>query len=85
MMLKIHLKYLPNMFLGYFNRKLYVSYTTFYIIGALLAMQVPFVKFSIVSNAENLLSFCTFGLCQLLAMGKSIRRYLEDYNNEYKF
>jgi len=37
---------------GRFTTRLYIAYSVFYVIGSLLAMQVPFVGFNIVQQAE---------------------------------
>jgi len=37
---------------GLYTPKIYVAYCTFYILGTLLAMQVPFVGFNVIEKAE---------------------------------
>eukprot|EP00941_MAST-03F_sp_MAST-3F-sp1_P006178 g6178.t1 len=37
---------------GRYSRRLYVAYTTYYLLGNLLAMQVPFVGFNVLLQAE---------------------------------
>jgi len=50
---------------GRYSSRLYVAYTTFYTIGSLLAMQVPFVGFNVVKQAECAASHGVFVLVQV--------------------
>ena len=75
---------LLNMMLNYFNRKLYVAYTTFYMFGVFLSMQVPFIGFQVIFKADHFLSLIIFVFCQILAAKKSIRRYLFEDDLNYK-
>ncbi|KAK8797136.1 hypothetical protein WA158_004346 [Blastocystis sp. Blastoise] len=43
-----------------YSQRLYIAYTTFYILGSILAMQVPFVGFNVVKQAECILSHGVF-------------------------
>ena len=45
---------------GRYSHRLYIAYTTFYILGSILAMQVPFVGFNVVKQAECILSHGVF-------------------------
>ena len=49
---------------GRYSARLYVAYCTFYTIGSLLAMQVPFVGFNVVGQAECAASHGVFVLLQ---------------------
>lgn len=60
----IPLHVLTLLLTGKYSTKLYIGYTTFYVIGSLLAMQVPFVGFNIVKQAEALASHGIFCLLQ---------------------
>ena len=48
-----------------YSEKLYVSYTTTYLIGQLMAMNIPFVGFQPVETSEHMAGFGVFGLIQL--------------------
>merc|ERR1712137_913670 len=52
---------------GRYSHRLYVAFCTFYSIGTLLSMQIPFVGFQPVTGAEHLAALGTFGLLQLYA------------------
>jgi len=53
--------------MGRFNLKMYTAYTTFYVIGQLCAMQIPFVGFQPISTSEHMASAGVFGLLQVVA------------------
>ncbi|KAJ6228313.1 dolichyl-diphosphooligosaccharide--protein glycosyltransferase subunit stt3a [Anaeramoeba flamelloides] len=61
---------------GRYSRRLYVSYTTLYILGTLLSMQVPFVGFQAVQSSEHLAGMGIFGLIQLVAAVKYVKSIL---------
>jgi asparagine N-glycosylation enzyme membrane subunit Stt3 len=50
--------------MGRYSNRLFTSYTTFYILGLLLSMQIPFVGFQPIRTSEhmaasgNVFSFC---------------------------
>jgi dolichyl-diphosphooligosaccharide--protein glycosyltransferase len=45
---------------GHYTPQLYIAYCTFYILGTLLAMQVPFVGFNVIQKAECIGSHAIF-------------------------
>ena len=47
-------------------KKLYISFTTFYCLGQLMAMNIPFVGFQPVTTSEHMAGFGVFGLLQLV-------------------
>jgi len=47
-----------------FTSRLYVAYSVFYVVGSLLAMQVPFVGFNVLQQAECAASHGVFVLVQ---------------------
>ena len=49
---------------GRFSTRLYVAYCTFYVLGLLCGMTVPFVGFNIVRQAESAASHGVFTLLQ---------------------
>ncbi|OMJ22395.1 Dolichyl-diphosphooligosaccharide-protein glycosyltransferase subunit stt3 [Smittium culicis] len=53
--------------MGRYSTKIYVSYSTFYVIGTLASMQIPFVGFQPTFTSEHMASLGTFGLLQLVA------------------
>jgi len=63
----IPLHALVLMLMGRFSDRLYVSYSTWYAIGTLASMQVPFVGFQPVSTSEHMgaLGRCFLILLQL--------------------
>ncbi len=50
---------------GRYSPRLYVAYSTFYVLGSLLAMQVPFVGFNVVMSAETAGAHGTFVVMQV--------------------
>lgn len=53
--------------LGRFSLRLYVSYSTFYVLGSILSMQIPFVGFQVVRSSEHMLALGVFGFIQMYA------------------
>jgi dolichyl-diphosphooligosaccharide---protein glycosyltransferase len=53
---------------GRFSHRLYVAYSTFYVLGSIMAMQVPFVGFNVVKQAECAASHGMFILVQVYAL-----------------
>ncbi|EPY53141.1 oligosaccharyltransferase subunit Stt3 [Schizosaccharomyces cryophilus OY26] len=53
--------------MGRYTSKLYIAYTSYYVIGLLSSMQVPFVGFQPVSTSEHMSAMGVFGLVQLFA------------------
>lgn len=50
---------------GNYSNKIYIAYTTFYALGQLMAMQVPFVGFQPVKTSEHMAAAGIFGLLQV--------------------
>ncbi|XP_031565858.1 dolichyl-diphosphooligosaccharide--protein glycosyltransferase subunit STT3B-like isoform X2 [Actinia tenebrosa] len=50
--------------MGRFTQRIYVAYSTFYIIGLILSMQVPFVGFQPIRTSEHMAAAGTFALIQ---------------------
>lgn len=59
---------------GRYTSRLYVAYSTFYVLGSLLAMQVQFVGYNIVTSAECAASHGVFVLLQAVAALQWLRR-----------
>jgi dolichyl-diphosphooligosaccharide--protein glycosyltransferase len=53
---------------GRYSPRLYIAYSTFYVVGSLLSMQVPFVGFNVVKQAESAASHGVFVMIQLVAL-----------------
>lgn len=50
--------------LGKYSYRLYTAYSAFYVLGTLLAMQIPFVGFQAVTSSEHLASHAVFVFLQ---------------------
>lgn len=51
---------------GRYSSRLYVAYTSFYILGLILSMQVPFVGFQPVRTSEHMAAAGVFVLLQVI-------------------
>ncbi|KNC76491.1 dolichyl-diphosphooligosaccharide-protein glycosyltransferase subunit STT3B [Sphaeroforma arctica JP610] len=76
----IPLHVLTLLLMGRYTSKIYISYCTFFGIGHLLSMQIPFVGFLPVKTSEHMAFIGVFGLLQLVAFSYFIRQYLDDTN-----
>ncbi|KAI1316443.1 oligosaccharyl transferase stt3 subunit [Mortierella claussenii] len=59
--------------MGRYSNRLYVSYSTFYAVGTLLSMQIPFVGFQPTRTSEHMAALGVFGLLQLYAFAELVR------------
>ncbi|KAJ1859834.1 oligosaccharyl transferase stt3 subunit [Coemansia sp. RSA 2703] len=59
--------------MGRYSNRLYVAYSTFYVIGTLASMQIPFVGFQPTFTSEHMAALGTFGLIQLVAFASYVR------------
>lgn len=62
--------------MGRWSERLYVAYSSFYTVGTLASMQVPFVGFQPVRTSEHMAALGVFGLLQLIALSEMARRYV---------
>jgi dolichyl-diphosphooligosaccharide--protein glycosyltransferase len=62
---------------GKYSSRLYIAYSTFYVLGSLLAMQVPFVGFNVVNQAECAASHGVFILVQVYALVDYLLRVVD--------
>ncbi|KAI5371112.1 Putative oligosaccharyl transferase, STT3 subunit [Septoria linicola] len=62
--------------MGRFSPRLYVSYTTWYALGTLASMQIPFVGFLPVRSSDHMAALGIFGLIQLVGFAEYIRSQL---------
>ncbi|KAJ3074251.1 oligosaccharyl transferase stt3 subunit [Podochytrium sp. JEL0797] len=62
--------------MGRFTSRLYVAYSTFYVIGTLSSMEIPFVGFQPTRTSEHMAALGIFGLLQIIAFIEMIRSHL---------
>ncbi|GAA5812097.1 hypothetical protein MFLAVUS_005547 [Mucor flavus] len=65
------------MLMGRFSSRVYVSYSTFYILGTLMSMQIPFVGFQPTRTSEHMAALGVFGLCQIMGFVNLLRSHLQ--------
>merc|ERR1719259_328705 len=73
----IPLHVLVLMLTGRFSHRIYVAYSTLYVIGTVLSMQISFVGFQPVQTSEHMGALGVFGLCQLHAFVDYVRARLQ--------
>ncbi|KAI5864962.1 STT3 subunit of Oligosaccharyl transferase, partial [Durotheca rogersii] len=59
--------------MGRFSSRLYVSYTTWYALGTLASMQIPFVGFLPIRTSEHMPAMGIFGFIQIVAFLEYVR------------
>lgn len=59
--------------MGRYNSRLYTAYTTWYALGTLASMQIPFVGFLPIRSNDHMAGLGVFGLIQLVALGAYVR------------
>ena len=59
-----------------FSHRIYVAYNTFFIVGLLCSMQIPFVGFQPVRTSEHMASAGIFALLQAIAFLKYLQNFL---------
>lgn len=59
--------------MGRYHPRIYVAYTSWYALGTLASMQVPFVGFLPIRSSEHMSSLGVFGLLQLVAFADYIK------------
>lgn len=62
--------------MGRYTSRLYVGYCSWYAIGTLASMQVPFVGFQPVRTSEHMAALGVFGLLQIVAFSQVVRGHL---------
>lgn len=72
----IPLHALVLLFMGRFTSRLYVAYSSWYAIGTLASMQVPFVGFQPVRTSEHMAALGVFGLLQIVAFAQLVRAHV---------
>lgn len=59
--------------MGRYSTRLYIAYTTWYSLGTLASMQIPFVGFLPIRSNDHMAALGVFGLLQLVAFGAYVR------------
>jgi len=62
--------------MGRYTSRLYISYTTWYALGTLASMQVPFVGFLPIRSSDHMAALGIFGLLQLVGFFNFLREQL---------
>ncbi|EXJ74152.1 dolichyl-diphosphooligosaccharide-protein glycosyltransferase [Cladophialophora psammophila CBS 110553] len=62
--------------MGRYSSRLYISYTTWYALGTLASMQVPFVGFLPVRSSDHMAALGIFGLLQLVGFFSFLKEQL---------
>ncbi|KAI9934444.1 hypothetical protein ASPWEDRAFT_160911 [Aspergillus wentii DTO 134E9] len=62
--------------MGRYSSRLYISYTTWYALGTLASMQIPFVGFLPIRNSDHMAALGVFGLIQLVAFAEFVRGFV---------
>ncbi|KAH0952341.1 hypothetical protein HN011_006609 [Eciton burchellii] len=66
-----------------FSNRLFTSYTTFYVLGLLLSMQIPFVGFQPIRTSEHMAAGGVFGLLIFVAALRYLRTVLTKSEMKY--
>ncbi len=72
----IPLHALTLLLMGRYTNRLYVAYSSWYAVGTLSSMQVPFVGFQPVRTSEHMAALGVFGLLQLVAFTDLVRSHV---------
>lgn len=59
--------------MGRYTSKLYVAYNTWFIIGTVASMQIPFVGFLPIRSNDHMAALGVFGLLQIVALGDYVK------------
>ncbi|OLL27118.1 Dolichyl-diphosphooligosaccharide--protein glycosyltransferase subunit stt3 [Neolecta irregularis DAH-3] len=68
--------------MGRFSNRIYVAYSSYYTLGTLMSMQVPFVGFQPIRTSEHMAAMGIFGLVQIIAFVEHIRSHVPQ--NQFK-
>ncbi|ODV91610.1 glycosyltransferase family 66 protein [Tortispora caseinolytica NRRL Y-17796] len=69
--------------MGRFSHRIYIAYSSWYALGTLASMQIPFVGFLPIRSSEHMAALGVFGLVQLLAFGMYMRSMISSTNFRY--
>ncbi|KAJ1674030.1 oligosaccharyl transferase stt3 subunit, partial [Spiromyces aspiralis] len=64
--------------MGRYSNRMYVAYSTFYVLGTLASMQIPFVGYVPTDTSEHMAALGTFGLLQLFGLAAFVRELVGD-------
>lgn len=64
--------------MGRFDSKLYSAYCSFYVLGTLSSMLIPFVGFAPLKTSEHMAALGMFGLCQIVIFAQFVRGHVSD-------
>lgn len=68
-----------------YSRRIYIAYSTFYIVGLLLSMQIPFVGFQPIRTSEHMAAAGVFALLNAYAALRYIQSHLTKAEFRYFF
>jgi len=71
--------------MGRYSERIYVAYNSFFIVGLLCSMQIPFVGFQPVKTSEHMASAGVFALLQAVGFLNYMRSYLSKAEFKYFF
>jgi len=71
--------------MGRYSERMYVAYNSFFIIGLVCSMQIPFVGFQPVRTSEHMAAAGVFALLQAVAFVKYVQTYLSKAEFKYFF
>jgi len=71
--------------MGRYSERMYVAYNSFFIIGLVCSMQIPFVGFQPVRTSEHMAAAGVFALLQAVAFVKYVQTYLSKAEFRYFF
>lgn len=71
--------------MGRYSNRLFTSYTTFYILGLLFSMQIPFVGFQPIRTSEHMAASGVFALLMAVAVLKYLQTVLSKAEFKYIF
>jgi dolichyl-diphosphooligosaccharide--protein glycosyltransferase len=60
--------------MGRYNNRLYTAYSSWYVLGTVASMQVPFVEYLPIRTSEHMAPLGVFGLIQLVAFVEIVRK-----------
>lgn len=67
--------------MGRYSNQIYVSYTTWFVLGTVASMQIPFVGFLPIRSNDHMSALGIFGLLQIVAFGNLIKESYSQNNN----
>lgn len=64
--------------MGRYTSKIYVAYNTWFVIGTIASMQIPFVGFLPIKSNDHMAALGVFGLLQIVALGDFIKAKISE-------